>query len=309
MAEYGSVFVTHRPEGPAPSLRDQYIMLQTIVGTWPFGLDIHDESAMGDYRERILAYTRKAAREAKLETSWTNPDHAYEEALERYGDALLNPGRSSTLVRIVREFAQSVMAAGALTSLSQKLLTLTVPGVPDVYQGTDGWDLSLVDPDNRRPVDFGLRRRWAAGELRNLPRIDRVLTDWHSGEVKHLMVRSVLTFRSQYPDLFATGEYLSLETQGSQAERIVAFARRRESQVAIVVVPRLVSRLLEEQSGILPAPSQWDDTAVLVPDSPNSQFSDMITGLPLNTDDQGRLPVAKLFARFPVSVLWNGDVR
>ncbi|MEX2442412.1 MAG: malto-oligosyltrehalose synthase [Alkalispirochaeta sp.] len=312
MAEYGEVFTTTRDEGPAPSLQDQYMLLQTIVGTWPFDLRGPEYEGIDEYHRRITNYAIKAAREAKLETSWTRPDEQYEDALERFIAAILNPKRSSTMLRVIAEMVDSVILPGTVNSLSQKLLTLTVPGVPDVYQGTDGWDFSLVDPDNRRPVDFTLRRQWlsAGTSHRGEPaqHCHRVLREWRTGEIKHTVVRRTLSLRKRRADLFAAGDYLPLTVEGAQADRILAFARLFRGTIALVVVPRLVAPLLHGSQLPLVPPERWEDTRIVVPDGPMERFINEFTGETSAVTalaEERTIAVSHILATFPVALLYG----
>ena len=307
MAEYGSVFVTPRDEGPAPTLRDQYLLLQTVVGTWPMDLSGPEFPGLDEYRERIQAYAIKAVREAKLETSWTRSDAEYETALRRYVDGLLNPARSSTMLRVIGEIVSQLLVPGAVNGLSQKLLTLTVPGVPDLYQGTDGWDLSLVDPDNRRPVDFDLRRRWIS-RTAEAPdaRARRLLDGWRSGEIKHVVVRAALRLRKEVPDVFAAGDYEPLEIAGERADHLIAYARRGAGTTVVVAVPRCVAPLVADTDVPHVPPERWGDTRILLPDSPAGEISDRISEdavAPIRTADGPALPAQTVFRRLPVALL------
>ncbi len=314
MAEYGEVFTTERDDGPAPNFQDQYMLLQTIVGTWPMELSGPDYHGIEEYRRRITDYALKAAREAKLETSWTRPDEQYEDALERYISSVLNPKRSSTMLRVIGEMVDTIILPGTVNSLSQKLLTLTVPGMPDVYQGSDGWDFSLVDPDNRRPVDFALRRRWlsaaAEGDNRlNLSR--RGVREWRTGEIKHTIVRQTLAARKRYADLFATGDYVPLSVEGAQADRVLAFARVFRGTAAVVVVPRLVAPLMERADTPLVPPQRWEDTRVVLPEEVLHdlihEFTGELTEI-TRTGTERTILVAHLLEVMPVALL-TGETR
>jgi (1->4)-alpha-D-glucan 1-alpha-D-glucosylmutase len=311
MAEYGEVFTTNRDEGPAPSVQDQYMLLQTIVGTWPMELQGPEYDGIEEYRQRITDYAIKASREAKLETSWTRPDEQYENALERFVAAILNPKRSSTMLRVIAEMVEAVVLPGAINSLTQKLLTMTVPGMPDIYQGTDGWDLSLVDPDNRRAVDFSLRRRWmsagdAPGDSKDF--CSRLVREWRTGEIKHTVVRRALALRTRYADLFAAGDYIPLTVEGAHADRVLAFARMFRGRAALVVVPRLVTPLLQDCDRPLVPSNRWEDTRVMLPDSILEPMENELTGErlePTVMDGERSLAVSRILATFPVALLYG----
>ncbi len=243
-----------------PTANDQYFLLQTLVGTWPLDLVGPEYTGIEQFCERIVSYAIKVVREAKLETSWTAPDEEYEAGLERYIRAILNPRRSPTVLRLLEEFVRTIQLPGAINGISQKLLTLTVPGVPDIYQGTTGWDFSLVDPDNRRPVEFTAHRRRLDSLEFSPEGCRRALEDWISGAPKLLAASVALRVRADHPDLFASGTYVPLEPEGTHAARIVAFARVHDGETLLVIVPRLVEPLLRDQS--LPLPVGWADTTV-----------------------------------------------
>lgn len=288
----------------SPSLNDQYFILQTITGTWPLELQGPEYEGIESYCARIVEYTGKAAREAKVETSWTAPNEEYENALERYVTAILNPKRSPTVLRLMEEFARSIQVPGAVNSLAQKVLTLTVPGVPDVYQGAVGWDFSLVDPDNRRPVDFAAHQRILA-ELHQSPRGCRTaLEQWHQGVPKHLVVATVLRARAEDPDLFAIGDYLPLEPRGTHGERVIAFARILDTRGVVVIAPRLAAPLLENAS--IPLPSGWDNTEIDLTPVRNTgtpaQSHNLFTGEQINIAEK-ELRIETALEHFPVAVI------
>ena len=332
MADYCEVFTTPRDEGPAPSRRDQYLTLQTIVGCWPLDCRPPHYRGMEEFRQRMTDYLLKAVREAKLETSWTQPDTGYEDALTGFVESLLSPQRSGTMPRLLHEVVSRIEVAGALNGLVQKALTLTVPGVPDVYQGTDGWDFSLVDPDNRRRPDFQLRNEWL--ERADQERAEqkppsgtvgssvapwtrqactRLLREWRSGEIKHRIVRSILSLRMADPDLFARGDYRALECSGRHAHRVLAFARMHAGRLLLVAVALRSAALLAEAGQPLPPPEHWEDTAVLVPPGLVPEHSLLDPAAPLvdpatdaGGDGQRRLLLADLFASVPLAVLTGG---
>jgi (1->4)-alpha-D-glucan 1-alpha-D-glucosylmutase len=222
---------------------------------------------------------------------------------------MLNPKRSSTMLRVIAEMVDVVMLPGAVNSLSQKLLTLTVPGMPDVYQGTDGWDLSLVDPDNRRAVDFSVRRRWlSAGDSRGKPHdsCPRLVREWRTGEIKHTVVRRALALRTRHADLFAAGDYTPLTVAGAHADRVLAFARTFRGAAAVVIVPRLVAPLLEESDVPLVPAERWGDTRVIIPDGILEHMANELTGEPVEItviDGERSLAVSRVLQMFPVALL------
>jgi (1->4)-alpha-D-glucan 1-alpha-D-glucosylmutase len=261
----------------APSRNDEYLIYQTLVGAWP--LESLDDEGLAEFRERIKAYMEKAIREAQVHTSWVNVNEEYEAAVADFVDALLTPSETNLFLEEFVPFARRISRIGALNSLSQTLIKLSSPGVPDIYQGNELWDFSLVDPDNRRPVDYGLRRNLLA-ELdgATADEIRFLLDAWQDGRPKLHLTRRALKLRQEIPDLFEKGEYIPLVTSGPQAEHLVAFARRYEDQVAITVAPRLYTRLSNASGALLPGPNVWADTRIDVSDLPATDYRNALTG-------------------------------
>jgi (1->4)-alpha-D-glucan 1-alpha-D-glucosylmutase len=253
--------------GDAPGREMEHLFYQTLVGAHPLSL------------ERALAYMEKAAREAKRETSWTSPNERYERGLADFVRGVLADG---TFRADLAAFVEPLIAAGRVTSLAQTLVRCTMPGVPDLYQGTEIWDLSLVDPDDRRLVDHPLRER-IASDLSGLD-AEAILRQMDDGLPKMHVIRSALRLRSERVDLLDRGAYEPLGVQGDRAHYAIAFARGGE---VAVVVPRLVLSLGDS----------WGDTTV---DLPAGRWCDRLTGI---AQDGGRRPIADLLARFPVALL------
>jgi (1->4)-alpha-D-glucan 1-alpha-D-glucosylmutase len=239
----------------APSHAHEYMLYQTLVGAWP--LDGQDES----FTERIQAYALKAAREGKLETSWTNPNESYERGLARFITSILDPKQSSQFLARVDAFAQRIALIGALNGLAQLALKATMPGVPDFYQGTEFWDLSLVDPDNRRPIDFAAR----ADALRAVaadPDWSAFTASWQDGRVKLALTCLLLALRTELPDLFTNGAYRPLEVSGPDRDHILAFARSNERDTVFVIIGRHLARVAGG-GGRWPNSLPWDATVAL----------------------------------------------
>ncbi|MGH6777017.1 MAG: malto-oligosyltrehalose synthase [Bradyrhizobium sp.] len=214
-------------ETRSPSVTAEYMLYQALLGAWPLESD-------ATFLDRFQAYALKAAREGKQETSWLNPNQAYEAGLKTFIARILDPSLSTEFLDSLKALAQRLALLGALNSLSQLTLKATMPGVPDFYQGTELWDLSLVDPDNRRPVDFAARERLlASGERRDWRRLAQ---DWRSGELKFTWTRHLLKLRSDLADVFTHGDYIPLDVSGPHRDHVVAFARRRGRDAAIIAV-------------------------------------------------------------------------
>jgi (1->4)-alpha-D-glucan 1-alpha-D-glucosylmutase len=306
-----------RPGGrEAPTRNEEYFLYQALLGSWPAeltGVDRLEPGALAGYRQRVEAYVVKALREAKEHTSWRHPNPEYEDAVLHFVRALLDGDRrSNRFLADFLPFQARIAVLGVLKSLSQTLLKLSAPGVPDVYQGSELWDLSLVDPDNRRPVDYELRRRHLA-TLRDRfadavapEALAALLHAWRDGGVKLFLLWRLLKFRRDAPALFETGAYVPLGAAGRHAGRLCAFARTHADTQLIVVAPRLPAAL---HGGEAPcyAPEAWADTAIALDGLPvPPAYRDLITGGSVaveSADGAPRVPLASLLARFPVAAL------
>ncbi len=295
-------FVTRVDGGAAPDRTDEHLLYQTLVGTWP------DEVGPGApgwhaYVDRIGAYLVKAMREAKRRTSWMRINSEYEAAVRRFLDGCL---ASSAFLAALGPVAVRVAAAGRLSSLAQVALKCTAPGVPDVYQGSELWDLSLVDPDNRRPVDFAARsallreldRRASRGpgERAALAREVSAPEAIRDGRAKLLLQSTLLRLRRADPDLFLAGAHRPVEVEGGHALHVVALARSTGDRELVCLAPRLALRLVDA------APLTWDGVAHL-PGDPSRRWVDVVTGA---EHPGGPLPLERAFADFPVAVLEVG---
>ena len=238
---------------------DELMLYQAILGSWP--LHMEGEGALEDYAKRLTQWQEKAMREAKLQSSWSAPNEAYETASREFLQALLLSPDGLALRQSLGATANRIATAGALNSLAQTLLRMTVPGVPDLYQGTEFWDFSLVDPDNRRPVDYPSRLR----ALSEATPLTELLAQWQDGRIKQALIAQVLMLRDQHPTLFSEGRYQPLEVIGEQAAHVLAFARVKEDIRAIVVVPRLPAELLGTAQTPFINAANWGDTRVILP--------------------------------------------
>jgi (1->4)-alpha-D-glucan 1-alpha-D-glucosylmutase len=235
----------------APSATFEYMLYQALLGAWPPSQP--DKS----FVERMQAYALKAAREGKQETSWLNPNQAYEAGLQTFLARILDPSISAEFLDSIEAFSRRIALLGALNSMSQITLKATVPGVPDFYQGTEFWDLSLVDPDNRRPVDF--TERAAVLTAMQTPDWEGLVRNWANGHLKLAWTRHLLKLRAELSDVFAHGDYQPLEVSGPHADHVIAFARRRGRNAAIIAVAK--SMAVFSQSGrVWPRPDAFDAT-------------------------------------------------
>lgn len=296
----------------APSANDEYLLYQTLLGAWP--LTALDEAGLAEFRERIQSYMLKAIREAKVHTSWINPNTEYEQAVVDFVCALLASMNGNPFLNDFLPFQKRIAHLGMLNSLSQVLLKLTSPGVPDLYQGNEIWDFSLVDPDNRRPIDYP-RHQAMLEELDVFTNVAdselavraRSLVDvMEDGRIKLYVTRRLLDLRQQYSHTFRDGRYAPLEVYGASAEHLCAFARGHDSAMAISVAPRWFARLSGTETA-LPLGAVWQDTWIEVPPQQRDRrFVNVFTGEQVKTeqrDGKVLLPAAAILANFPVSVL------
>jgi (1->4)-alpha-D-glucan 1-alpha-D-glucosylmutase len=283
---------------PAPDRNDEWMFYQALAGAWPQDLQPSNGNGLAALAERMSAFMQKAIREAKRHTSWTAPEEAYEQSVDAFVRDTLDPGCSADFLQDFTSEQGWLIRAGALNGLSQTLIKLTAPGVPDIYQGAELWELSLVDPDNRRPVDFA--RREALLEAGGRPGL---LGAWQDGESKLQLIKTVLALRRSAPALFTTGDYVPLEVKGSHARRVLAFARRDGNSVIITIAPTLATCLIAlEDSPFVPAEA-WEDTALVLPkDWTGVVWRDCLIGETLETRDAS-LPLAGALQRLPIALL------
>jgi len=301
-------FVTLLPSGPAPSPNDVYLFLQTVVGAWPMG-EAQSPEAMADFHRRVREYMGKAIKEAKVRTSWTNPDSAYDDAVAGFVDACFDADKGATFLEEVRDFKRRIERAGQYNALGQLLLKLASPGVVDTYQGCELWDLSLVDPDNRRPVDFALRARkldaldaQAKEDREGL--CARLVERLDDGEAKLFLLSRVLRLRQRHAELFRSGGYKALDLSGPRAQAAVAFVREQEDSVILVCAPRYVLSALESPQGLAGA---YENTFLDLPEAyAGMMFRDVFTGRQVRPERGSGgvvLPLAPLLSGFPVVLL------
>lgn len=286
----------------APDANEEYFIYQTLLGAWPF--EASEEAA---FPARMKEYMVKALREAKVNTSWLRPDEAYEQAVLGFLDRILDPRRP--FLSAFRPFQQRIAALGVWNSLSQLLVKCTAPGVPDFYQGTELWDLSLVDPDNRRPVDYSRRRR-ALDEIRgSTPTpawIDSLFSTRYDGRLKLFVLQRALAARHLQLDVFRSGDYIPISTIGERAASVFAFARVHASGVSITCVPRLIASLPTADDGVPRGRVSWGDTAlILPPNAAEHPLTNVFTGetLAAARSRDRQLEASVVFERFPVALL------
>jgi (1->4)-alpha-D-glucan 1-alpha-D-glucosylmutase len=270
-----------------PDADEEILIYQTLLGIWP---NRHEEEA--GVAARVKEFLAKALREAKRHSSWIEPDERYEAAAQEFVDRILaadSPFRADFL-----EFQRSLAVLGARNSVSQLLLKIASPGVPDFYQGSELWQLNLVDPDNRRPVDYALRREMLE-KLRRREADERIALIRElaakplKDEMKLFVTHRALGFRKANPTLFARGEYIPLRAAGACARHICAFARRHESRWVIVVAPRWMGSAAE-----------WGDTRLELPEGAPDSWTDVLTGI-----IPAGFRISELLAEFPIAMVTN----
>jgi (1->4)-alpha-D-glucan 1-alpha-D-glucosylmutase len=293
----------------APDRNDEYRFYQTLVGAWP--AEPPTAAGSDEFRQRIAAYMQKAIKEAKVHTSWVNPNEAYDDAVEKFVAQVLAPENGDGFVDDFSRFHERIAYAGMLNSLSQTLLKIISPGVPDFYQGTELWDFSLVDPDNRRPVDFA-KRRMLLEELKRGEETDRagllcdLLSHWRDGRVKLYLIYKALNFRRGHEELFQRGRYLPLYAAGKFRENICAFARRFNERWVLAAAPRLLARILPPGRPPLGEPV-WKDAVIFLPHGTPGHWHNILTGENLSACEtkggQMGLPLHQIFKTFPVALI------
>jgi (1->4)-alpha-D-glucan 1-alpha-D-glucosylmutase len=284
---------------PAPDVTEEYLLYQSLVGAWP--MQAGEEP---DFRQRMSAFMSKARHEAKLLTSYINPNRAYEQAAEAFLAAVLDPARNRVFLEDVEAFVAGIRTAGVCNSLAQLVVKLAAPGVPDFFQGREVWDLSLVDPDNRRAVDFAAHRKLldevtAEIEQRGHGAISAWFAHPADGRIKLWVTAAGLRLRKSRPSLFARGGYQPLAGRGPAADHVFGFARLEGSDAVLA----LVGRHHALRGGDSQTSKVWRDTQMLLPpEIGTGKFRDVFTGASLTTDD-GSAPLEEIFATLPVALL------
>jgi len=301
----------------------EYLLYQTLVGLWPMADPgaapgrLPSTAALASLCDRVADYMCKAAREAKVRTSWIDPEPAFEHALERFVRRVLDRRASSIFLREVAAVAERIALPGIFNALARTLVQLTAPGVPDTYQGDECWNLTLVDPDNRREVDFGGRHALLESMARYEDAAGRgtlvrdLMAAPHDGRLKLHVVRSALALRRQRPSLFASGAYEPVPVRGPQAGHVMAFARRLGNDVAVTIVPRLVATLAGEKPLLPLAPGIWDGTRCELPPALHGgSLTNVMTDERVVARARGEglsVPIADAFRGFPVALIVRAD--
>jgi (1->4)-alpha-D-glucan 1-alpha-D-glucosylmutase len=294
-----------------PSFNDEYMIYQTLLGAWPASDTFEtstDPEAVATFAERVKDYVVKAVREAKTISSWSNPNEAYEQGCQNFVDAIVDERERNLFMEDFRGWSTRVARLGALNSLSQVVLKSFAPGFPDTYQGDELWDLNLVDPDNRRPVDYAARAQSLTtygNDGADAATAGALLTDWRSAEIKLYLLHQALALRNAWPDVFANGSYEPLRINGERSSHVVGFGRRTAEQYVLIAVGRWFVSLMDSTS-VEYSGAAWQDTAIEMPQLPGGMLIDIFTGrayaVPTG-DGPFMLDVGELFATLPVAAL------
>ena len=287
-----------------PDGNDEYFLYQNLIGSYPF-----DEIKYPEFVERVKKFAIKAVREAKFHTAWLRPDSVYEEGYLAFIDKILNPSENNKFLQEFRKFKQKIAFYGIFNSLSQTLIKITSPGLPDFYQGTELWDFSLVDPDNRRPVDYQKRIEFIQ-EIKSrsqkdiLSLIEDLKQTPKDGRIKLFLITQGLAIRKQYLEVYQQGTYIPLEVTGDYGEHILAFGRTYGQTITITVVPRFLTSLVEPKQFPL-GKNIWQDTAIKLPEDWTTDWKETITNQSVKGDNL--LKIGDILTVFPVALLANSS--
>ncbi len=296
---------------PAPDTNEEYLLYQTLVGTWPL-LEM-DSEQHANYVRRIQAYMQKALHEAKTHSSWISPNAEYDKAMDDFIERVLERSSENAFLQDFQQFQGPVARAGMWNSLSQLLLKTASPGVPDFYQGTELWGFHLVDPDNRQPVDYETRKQLVRklkieSEKDPGALLCRLANNPCDGAIKLFITSRALRFRREHLDLFSEGSYAALAAKGSRANHVVAFARGSENQIVLALAGRFFLRMCNSH-GVPWGEQTWGSTSVILPKKiASAHFRDVLSGQSIEAEQRGdeqALPLAKVFAHCPVALLYS----
>ena len=305
-------FKTKIAGGSFPGRNEEYLLYQTLIGAWPFA--VMDGNEYASFVDRIQGYMNKAVREAKEHTSWISPDNEYEGSVRHFIERVLDRSNANAFLDDLLPFVEWVAQYGIYNSLAQLLIKMTAPGVPDCYQGTELWDLSLVDPDNRRRVDFAERIRLldeldkaSSTEATRVEMVQELVARRTDGRIKLFLTAECLRYRRVHPGLFRDGDYVKLECLGSKNKHLFAFARLHGEGTVLTIVPRFPTRLVADPRTPPLGEGVWGDTWVAMPAWPEgTRFRDIITGESISTithNERQVLPVAQVLRHCPVACL------
>lgn len=287
-----------------PDHNEEYFLYQTLLGMWPL-----EQSELGGVLERLQSYAVKAIREAMVHTRWTRPNLVHEEGLKNFIAAILDEKQNRAFLDDFFDFHRNIAFYGMLNSLSQTLLKITAPGVPDFYQGSELWDLRLVDPDNRGTVDFGHRIELLASLKLNAPRettefAGELLKNWRDGRIKLYLISKALRFRQKFSELFTDGDFMPAEISGERSQNVTAFFRVFQNQQALVLAPKWLAGSGMEQNWSAQQ-NFWGTTSIVLPDNVAASWRSVLTGESVRTQGNSGagLSVSDALKNFPVGLL------
>ena len=273
-----------------PSANEEYSIYQVLIGSWPNELlDNLNQKLMSDYVTRLKEYSTKALREAKLNSSWAQPNEEYEKAVHNFISGITDITKQNLFLDDFLPLCRRIATRGATNSLSQLVIKLTMPGVPDIYQGTEFWDYSLVDPDNRRAVDYQSRML----NLNDNEPLEQLLTHWQDGKVKQHLLQRILKYRSENKEVFESGSYQTLKITGKHKNHLVAFMRQHAGKVTISICPIFSNKITANE---FPLGSDWADTTIKLP---KGNFINLINGIKYSQ----QIETSNLLEKFPIAVL------
>lgn len=283
-----------------PHPNDEYLFYQTLVGAYPF-----ETESLDNFRDRMKDYAIKAIREAKMFTRWLHSNEAYENACLSFIDAILDRSSDNPFLKAFLPFQQRIASYGIFNSLSQVLLKMASPGIPDIYQGTELWDFSLVDPDNRLPVNFGMRQQYLDSLQQGIQNdivslMNELLANKTNSRIKLFITTQLLKARSKHQDVFQQGKYMPLRSTGAFSNHLITFARSTPDATLIAVAPRFLTRLIQPGQNPL-GHEVWQDTAIQLPSSPCSSWTNLITQQSI--DGTTELAVGDILKHFPIALL------
>jgi len=284
-----------------PDANEEYLIYQTLLGIWP--LQTGDPASITN---RLQRYMIKALREATIHTRWARPNEAHEEAVSRFVQLLLTPENSAKFLADIAAFQRKIAWCGMIYGLAQLLLKIASPGTPDFYQGSELWDLRLVDPDNREPVDFHKRRQFLSLLAGPTPdNCSHLLRHWPDGRIKMHLARQALQYRLQHPELFIHGDFFPVNTLGVREEHLIAILRHDNDDQAMVIVPRWIAQTYTPREA-LPSKQFWGDTALVLSPTAPASWINVLTGERVQTQVSGKSPTlaaAEILQNFPVALL------
>jgi (1->4)-alpha-D-glucan 1-alpha-D-glucosylmutase len=288
-----------------PDSKEEYLLYQTLIGSWP--LYPMDANARANYIDRIDQYMNKALKEAKFHTSWITPNEEYEKGIQSFIRKIFALDHAATFLKDFTDYMKPIVRAGLFNSLCQTLVKMTCPGVPDFYQGSELWEFTLVDPDNRRPVDYSSRQQLLyslkeQAQQDSLSLVSHLIENLEDGRIKLYLTFQVLNFRLQHLSLFNEGNYLPIQVAGAREKHVIAWMRQKDHQQIVVVIGRWFTQLGDMASTLPLGPSIWQDTALLCSEFQPGPYRDVLTGQVWNFN-QPSWQVAELFSKLPLVLL------